>query len=218
MVTLGTIRPRWLTRPTSRGMTLVACLLLTVGCSFGPRRIRPPRIDPEAAADEAIALYDANNDGSLDADELRKCSGVLRRLGAYDLDQDGQVSRDEMAARIAARCEKRIGLTSVQAHFFFDGEPLRNAQITFEPEPFLGDELKTAVGTTNLGGGAVIAIPDAELPDAQQGLNALHVGTYKVRVTHPEIEIPSRYNSETVLGHETVSGELAVRFDLKSSK
>ena len=30
------------------------------------------------------------------------------------------------------------------------------AQVTFEPESFLGDEIKTAVGTTNMNGDAAI--------------------------------------------------------------
>ena len=166
---------------------------------------------------EAIELYDQNGDAQLDLDELAQCPGILSSLGAYDADGSETVSQQEIANRLATRGAKRIGLLSMQAQVRFNGKPLPGADVTFLPEPYLGEEIKTAYGKTTSGGSAFMAIPDEELPESQRGLNAIHVGTYKVLVSHPEVELPPQYSSatETPLGFETESGQSIVRFDLK---
>jgi hypothetical protein len=45
-------------------------------------------------------------------------------------------------------------------------------------------------------------------------LKALHYGTFKVRITHPTITLPARYNTATELGYETESGNPNVQFML----
>jgi hypothetical protein len=43
----------------------------------------------------------------------------------------------------------------------------------------------------------------------------VHYGTFKVRITHPSIQIPAKYNTETELGYETEVGNPYANFDLK---
>lgn len=204
--------------PSSIGQLAVLAVAASIGCSGGPRRIQPPAIDPETAAAEAVELYDTNGDSLLDQQELVRCPGLLSNLGAYDLDGSGTLSTEEIAERLAARGSKRVGLLSMQAEVRLNGRPLPGADITFLPEPYLGEEIQKAHGKTTSGGSAFMAIPDEQLPEPQRGLNAIHVGTYKVLVSHPEIELPPQYSSETdtPLGFETESGQSIVRFDLSN--
>ncbi|MEX2310514.1 MAG: hypothetical protein WD738_23305 [Pirellulales bacterium] len=194
-------------------LPLVAICL--IGCSRGPNRVKPPHIDPESAADDAIGLYDSNRNGSLDAAELAKCPGILLERKAYDADANDSISCDEIAARIRKLRKHGIGLTRLNCDVTVNGRGLDDASVEFEPEPYLGDEIKTALGVTNERGIAQMAIPDAELPADQRGLNAIHYGTYKVRITHPKLKLPAKYNTETTLGYESRPGDPYATFSLK---
>jgi hypothetical protein len=187
-----------------------------VGCSRGPSRILPPDVDPEKSADEAIGLYDADKNGSLNGVELEACPGMLGEMKAYDTDADGSVSRDEIAARITALRKHGVGLTRVNCNVSLNGRGLNNATIAFEPEPYLGNEVKAAQGVTNERGMAQMAIPAEELPADQRDLKAIHYGTYKVRITHPTIKLPAKYNTDTILGYESRPGDPFATFTLKA--
>lgn len=193
-------------------LILTTCL---VGCSGRPSRITPPDIDPESAADEAIGLYDADKDGSLNDAELEECPAMLAELMSYDKDANGSVSRDEIAARITALRKHGVGLTRVNCNVSMNGRGLDKAAVQFEPEPYLGQEIKAAHGITNERGVAQMAIPAEELPADQRDLKAIHYGTYKVRITHPTIKLPARYNTQTTLGYESRPGDPYAIFKLK---
>ena len=192
------------------------CIFLTcmIGCSRGPSRIKPPDVDPESAADAAIELYDSDKNGALSATELEKCPGILAELKKYDSDANGAVSRDEIVFRISALRRHSVGLTRLNCDVKLNGRGISNAAIEFEPEPYLGEEVKTARGTTNERGVAQMAIPSEELPEDQRDLKAVHYGTYKVRITHPTIELPPKYNTETTLGYESRPGDPYAAFVL----
>ena len=67
------------------------------------------------------------------------------------------------------------------------------------PEPFLGDEIKAARGTTNQHGVAVMEI-SSELNE-----RGVHSGFYRIRVSKKSAateQIPARYNEQTQLGIE----------------
>src|SRR5690606_22496088 len=70
-----------------RSLCLTALFPVLMGCSRGPSRFEAPDVEPQAAAEEAIKLYDANSDGTLTNGELVKCPAVLSKLAVYD--QDG---------------------------------------------------------------------------------------------------------------------------------
>lgn len=200
----------------ARRLTVILlAVICTSGCNRGPSRIVPPEINPKAAAAEAISLYDANKDGALNAGELAKCPGISAELKAYDTDGNGAVSQEEITARITDLRKHGVGLTRLNCNVMVNGRGIEHATVRFEPEPYLGQEIQAAEGVTNARGVAQLAIPAEKLPSDQQGLKAVHYGTYKVRITHPTVKLPPKYNTETTLGYESRPGDPFASFDLK---
>ncbi|MCA9236376.1 MAG: EF-hand domain-containing protein [Planctomycetales bacterium] len=200
-----------------RSITSLAVLLLGVssGCSGGPSRVSAPEIDPVAASKEAIRLYDKDGDGGLSEDELQACPGIQLHRDAYDADGDKVISQEEIAAQLQKLVETRIGQTSLKINVTLNGRSLPGASITLVPEPYLGDAVKTAYGTTGRAGIAAMDIRDEDLPTSEHGIVGVHVGTYKVEVTHPSVPIAERYNSATTLGYETELGNPGFSINLK---
>jgi hypothetical protein len=119
----------------------------------------------------------------------------------------------------------RTALASVRCQVTLDGRPLTDAQVVFEPEPFLGEEIKRATGKTNQLGDAAPTIADEDKPDPNLP-GGVHFGLYKVRISKQadgRETIPSRYNTETILGQEVAYDDPAIRnnnmvFALKSGR
>jgi hypothetical protein len=189
-------------------------LLLAVGCSRGPARVEAPAVDPVSAADQAIELYDANKDQALSEEELNRCPGINTMLSLYDQDGNRRIDRQEIARRIGELYENRVGLTQLRSRVTYRGRPLSEATIVFEPEPYLGKELQSAQGTTNTHGSAQMGIAEENLPENVRNMKLVQYGTYKVRITHPKIKLPAKYNSETTLGYETKMGDPFATFTL----
>jgi hypothetical protein len=191
---------------------LVVCLAFP-GCSSGPGRLEPPKIDPVAAARKAIELYDANHDGVLTADELDQCPGLKAAMTRGD--DPVRVTADAIAARLQEYRASRIALTSVACRVTLDGAPLANATVRFVPESFLGPAIKEAVGITNEDGFTLLSRDGGDLP-------GVHLGFYRVEISRQadgREAIPERYNVRTTLGQEvgpTVPGEQGCRFALVS--
>ena len=198
---------------------LCASLLLLVltGCSGRAARLTPPDIDPESATAEAISLYDASGDGNLNTDELLACLGIRQAIDMYDMDANGMISAREIVDRLRNLTQFKTALTSLRVRVRLNGRPLDGAEIKLVPEPYLGDEVKPAYGTTNRSGSASLSVSAEDLPKNQRGYRGIHYGTYKVEITHPEKKIPAKYNSETSLGYETVVGNPITVFELSSS-
>ena len=179
------------------------CILLIAGCvGGGPAVVEVPDVDPEEAAAEALDIYDKDGDGALAGAELEQVPAIQSSLNQYDKDGDQRVSQAELAQRIDAFYTAGLGLSPVDAVVKLDRVPLDGATVRLEPEPFLGDAVKPAEGVTDRAGMARIAVPDELLPEEQRGLNAMQVGIYKVRITHPSRKIPAKYNEQTTLGFE----------------
>ena len=189
-------------QPTARrfpgGAVLGVAVLVAVGC--GPRRVQPPRIDAVAAGRDAIVTYDADGDGALSPAELRQLPGVdaIR----YDHDSDGQVSAAEIAARVRTWQDERIGLITFQCQVVLNGKPLEGATLRLVPEDFLGDQIKPASGTTGTAGVASVGMAKEHIRSDLRNMDLMHCGIYRVEITHPNVDIPSQYNSNTTLGHE----------------
>lgn len=196
--------------------TLLYCMIAVMGCSQGPSRIVPPHIDPDQAAEAAIAAYDLDHDSAINEQEAASCPGVKIQFKAYDRDDNGLITVTEFADRIRALREHRVGLSRLQCQVQLDGRPLAKATVVLDPEAYLGEEIKAATGTTNGQGVALMSIAAEELSSGQQGLKAVHYGTYKVRITHPHIELPAKFNIATELGYETIIGSPTASFALKS--
>jgi hypothetical protein len=177
-------------------------LVFSGGCSYQPARVHPPDVDPQEAGRAAIELYDTNGDGQLDRAELAECPGILAGLARYDTNGDSQVGAEEVAGRITQWHDSNIGVMSVNCRVLLDGQPLVGATIQLEPEPFLTPQIKPSHGVTEDLGLAFMMISQADLPEDQQDLDGVHVGIYKARITHPEIQLPQKYNTATTIGAE----------------
>jgi hypothetical protein len=166
--------------------------------------VRPPDISTSAAGREAIAQYDTNGDGVVGGAELEKAPGLKAALPRMDANQDKAVDADEVAARIGQWQEAGIGLMSFGFRVTLDGSPLADALVTFEPEEFLGDDVKPASCTTTSAGVGGATILEADRPDSTWPAGMQH-GIYKVKISKVvggKETIPAKYNEATVLGQE----------------
>lgn len=190
-------------------------MILAGGCSGGPDRVKPPRIDTGTAAVQAIELYDSNHDGKLSKEELAKCPGVLVAFDGYDTNHDKSVDQEELRSHLAHLLRNGTGATQLACVVTYQGKPLSGAKIVLEPEPYLGNDIQPAEGVTSSYGSADVGMPADKAPAALKDMKLIQYGTFKVRVTHPTIAIPAKYNTETTIGYETIPGQPTVSFALK---
>lgn len=170
---------------SGRSPLLVAatCLLVT-GCSDGGSTSR--HLDPQCMANKAIQTYDANGDGVLDSEELNECLPLVESMSRIDRNNDGQLTNDE----IFVRFEKYGSLSASipgQVTVFKGGRPLMEADVLFEPEPFMEGVAPSYKGTTN-SLGRVFLVSDPVT-------RGLAVGFYRVTITR-------RDGSKKILGCE----------------
>ncbi|HEX3600695.1 MAG TPA: hypothetical protein VHU84_11170 [Lacipirellulaceae bacterium] len=203
---------------------LAAVFLLTISaCNSGKIVVKQPSIDASAAGKKALEMYDKNGDGVVSGDELEHAPALKEALGNLDTNGDKAVSADEVAARVNAWKAMKTGMTSLRCHVTLDGEPLTFATVTFEPESFLGNEIKTAIGTTNAMGDVAPSIPK-EQRSSPKVPGGAHFGLYKVRISkivNGKETIPAKYNTDTILGQEVSYDDPAMKrmnmtFALKS--
>jgi hypothetical protein len=182
---------------------VAAAVLTNSGCfSRGPSRVHPPSISASGAGSGAMEQYDANKDGAVKADELEKAPSLKASLKQLDKNNDGGVSADEVASRVKAWQDSKVGKMAVSCTVTLNGKPLEGAAVTFDPEKFLGAEIKPCSGTTGPNGMASLSVPIAPGSDEPGGAAC---GLYLVRVSKKEGGrelIPAKYNTETILGKE----------------
>jgi len=198
-----------------------AAILILSGCGGAkPAGVRPPSVDADAAGDYALENYDANKDGAIDKGELAaKCPPLAAAMPSYDADSNGQLSREEVVARVTRLYGSGNALLTVDCMVTLDGRPLTGATVRFRPVAMFGDELQPAEGVTDEQGAARPSVTDENLPEDLKGTALMAPGLYHVEITHPQRELPARYNTATELGFEVdpVSRTgTAARFDLTS--
>lgn len=182
--------------------TLLAAVLLPglAGCSgSGPSVPPPPRFSPDEAARQALAEYDANKDGQVDAKELDRSPALRAALKAMDRNKDNKLDSDEISSRVASYRESGESVTTVNCEVLLDGSPLEGATVTFAPEKFMGSDVKPATGTTDNTGYARLQVEGQQLP------GVIFLGLYRIEVsrnTGGKETIPARYNTKTTLGFE----------------
>ena len=143
-------------------------------------------------------MYDTNKDGVIAGEELEKAGSIKSAMANIDANGDGKVSAEEITNRVQAWKDSKIGRMSLSCTVKYRGQPLPDATVTFEPEPFLGDEVKAATGTTDKFGMAVLTIPEVRPPGVACGL-------YRVKISkqvNGKEQVPPRYNTNTILGQE----------------
>jgi hypothetical protein len=174
-----------------------------------------PGLSPDLAGQEALADYDTNKDGFLDAKEIEKCPGLKHGLKSVDRDGDGKVSAKEIADRLRFYQERQIAVTDVSCEVMMDTSPLVGAVVTFTPERFLGPAVKPATGTTLQNGYVELRMEGESLP-------GLHCGFYRVTVSKKDgggkETLPARYNTQTTLGFEVAPDMREANFLIKLSR
>jgi hypothetical protein len=189
-------------------LLLTALLTCTsISCSSSPKRVTQPSIDASRAGSQAMEMYDTNHDGIVSGEELEHAPALKAAMQRLDTNGDKGVSADEVAARVAEWKRQGIGLINFSFRVTLDGSPLGGATVTFEPEAFLGTEVKPASCVTNANGdgGATIAKEDRPDPKSPPGMN---LALYKVKfskMVNGKETIPAKYNSATIVGQEAAA-------------
>ena len=189
--------PAWLWRRLLLGTCFA---VLTFGCGGGDR---PPNLSPEDAAKQAMAEYDKNGDGFLDAKELEHCPALKAALSTLDTNRDGKISAEEIAARLTFFKERNVGLFQPPCTVQLNGKPLEGATVTLVPEKFLVPAIKPAKGVSDRDGQVTLH------PDGEERLGTSW-GYFRIEVSKKDgggkETLPARYNTQTVLGHEVAPG------------
>jgi EF hand len=158
-----------------------------------------PTYTPKKAAETAMADYDTNRDGFLDAKELERCPALKHSLDVIDKNGDHKLSLEELEARIQDYQESQVALKAVGCHVTLDGKPLVGATVTYIPEKFMGSSTRSATGVSDERG-AVALITEGEQ------LSGVQPGFYRVQISKKNASgqetIPARYNQDTTLGLE----------------
>ena len=196
----------------------VGFLMLGVGavgvasCSSGPSAINAPSISASGAASEAMTQYDADGDGTIGGAELDKVPALKSAIASLDHNSDDKVSAEEISERIKMWQESQLGVMMVKVEVKMDGQPLAGADVEFEPESFLGDEVLAGGGTTDEFGVVAPRIPKEKRPSKDMP-GGLQLGFYKIRVfkkVNGKESIPANYNTATTLGHQVALDDAAL--------
>lgn len=177
-----------------------AFVAIAAGCSGKPARVMAPRIDASRAASAAIRLCDRDDNGAVSPSEAAASPGLAAAFERVDINHDGSLSAAEIASRIADWAKHRVGIVTQPVQIMWNGKPLDGGRAEFIPEPYLARWLKPARATILASGICSPSLPPEDLP---QGLRmGINCGFYTVRITHPTLKVPPRYNEESTLGIE----------------
>lgn len=181
---------------------LVATVCLA--CSKAPTAVEVPAIDSEAVASEVMTLFDKDGDGFLKEDELSGCASLRDALKKprVDKDRDQRLSREEFVSRLDGWTNGGVGVSYLACSVTRQGQPLSGAAIKFIPESFLAEFIQPAEGVTDASGSAMMGIDKSNLPEALRNLRGVQQGLYRVEITHPSVQLPAQFNSETTIGLE----------------
>ena len=191
------------TKPMCRGgfhvswMLLLTMVATLTGCNGALPPVKPPAIDVDAAAQGALARFDADGNGSIEKTEA--CAGISSQWERYDEDDNGSLNSEELEARFSKWADGDTGMMNLRVQLSYRGQPLPDAEVTMTPYEFLGDQMLASEGTTDRYGYAFMAVPKANLPKTQQTNFGMQVGLYEVAITHPAIALPDKYNTATTL-------------------
>jgi hypothetical protein len=126
------------------------------------------------------------------------------------------IDQEEFGQHLADLLRHGTGATQLGVGVTYNGSPLADAKVVMEAEPYLGSDIQSAEGVTTGYGQATVGMPADKVPADLKNMKLIQYGTFKVRITHPKINLPAKYNTETTLGYETIPGEPFVNFALSS--
>jgi hypothetical protein len=185
-------RGRWTIR--ALGLILTA---LHVGCSHSSARVEQPKYGKDSG-EVAVEQLDRNSDGAIAGTELEASPALKLALPRIDFNRDGSVNADEINRAVNAWVDLRVALMPVAATVSLDGRPLSGADITLQPEPFLGESVQPAYGKTDSEGFTTLNC-------ANSPAHGVQLGWYRVIVSRKNGEretISERFNNKTELGLE----------------
>ena len=185
-------RSRWTIR--SLGLILTA---VHVGCSHSAARLEQPKYRSDSGK-AAVEQFDRNSDGAIAVSELEASPALKIALPRIDYDHDGSVKADEINRAVSAWVNTRVASMPVMATISLDGRPLSGADVTLEPERFLGEFVQLAYGKTDSEGFTTLSCSNSPVHGVQ-------LGWYRVIVSKKNGEretISERFNSKTELGLE----------------
>ena len=173
------------------GLATVAAFVSVGGCGGNRGGASSTlSINPSAAAEKAIELYDKDRSGSLNESELAACPGFLAARDRYDKDGDRQISRDEIEERLKSIVATGTSFLMVDCRVLQGGRPLAGANVRFVPDPSMEDALLQASGTTDAQGQVNPSVADEQLPEERKGVHIMQPGVYRVEVEHPSVKKP----------------------------
>jgi hypothetical protein len=212
------------------GRTTSACVAMVVlhgalGCIVGcskEMKGRPaqPRYDAVAAGQTAVVEYDSNGDGKISGAELDRSPALKAAADQIDPSGRREITSEMIAARIREWQKSKLAGLRIRCRVIHSGKPVEDANVKFVPEKFLGYNGMVATGKTDKSGIALISHPAL---DALGRKPYVVPGFYRVEITKDDKTIPSKFNTQTILGleiapdpngqSEGVNG--AIAFDLK---
>jgi len=187
------------------------------GCTSNRTALReaaPPKYDPEGVAKAILTEFDKDGSGSIDPREAAACPALQAAFNEIDANHDRKLSTEELRARVESYANTPTGSVAVGCVVRIDEQPLTGATVTFVPEACMGGGIKEAIGTTDEAGRCDVYQIDGQ---PHRGLPA---GLYKIKVTKEGVNVPARFNTQTVLGREVFHnprmGEVTIDLYLSS--
>ena len=166
---------------------------------------------------------------------------AMTHMSTVDPARTGRISAEMITERIKAWQASKLGRMSLRCMVSHNGRPLDGAEVKFVPEPFLGPNMKTATGVTDQNGVAMLSIPAGP----EGGPPGVPPGFYRVEISKPAraakpakparpaengqppepaeaaeparagLDIPAKYNVDTILGQEVAIDAEGVRNGIK---
>jgi hypothetical protein len=181
-----------------RGPLLAAVVVpFLAGCSAGSVSDAPQATyDAAGISQAALNNVDRNKNGQIEGAELDASPALKSALPAIDKNNDRSLSASEIQQRVEQYA--KLGTISLSCTVTLDGQPLSEATVSFEPEPYMGTSLKSGTTTTDKDGLSGTFQVDG------RSFASLPPGLYRIRVTKDGAPIPARYNTQTTLGREVM--------------
>ena len=176
-------------------------------------------LDAGQAGEVAVERLDANGDQFIDQAEWAKLPTLTDAFAQFDSDGDGKVAASDITGRLLRLSMSGQPLVEAECRVQLEGRPLPGASVRLKPMFVRVASSWAGEGVTDAQGIATISLPENFVPAELQGAKGIPPGVYFVEITHPEQQIPAKYNTASELGFvvdpSTRSGVSTV-FDLKS--
>jgi hypothetical protein len=196
----------------------LAAILTATGCSSRPSAVPPVKVNMDAVVSDLMAQHDTDKNGALSRSELAASPPLEDCFSRSHRNEKDEISADELKSTLRRVFDPGTAVVSATCAIRRNGQPLAGANVKFVPLPEFKDSLPAATGVTDANGFASLAAKPEELPSQAPKVALMTPGFYLVEVTHPTVQIPEKYNRQTVLGKEVSTetvygGKLAI--DLK---